>query len=62
MKLRIKGNSLRLRLQQAEIAALREGKAVEETVRFSPASRLVYALERGGDALAASFDGARITV
>ncbi len=62
MKLRIKGNSIRLRLQKAEIASLREGKAIEEEVRFSSTSRLVYALERGGSELSASFDAGRVAV
>lgn len=62
MKLRIRGSSIRLRLTQNEIAALRERRSVEETVVFSPTSRLAYAIERGGDALGASFDGARIVV
>ncbi len=62
MKLRIRGSSIRLRLTQPEIATLRERGSVEETVRFSPSSRLVYAIERGSDALGASFEDGRIVV
>ena len=62
MKLRIRGNSIRLRLTQNEIAALRERGSVEETVRFSPTSRLAYAIERGGEQLGASFESGRIVV
>ncbi len=62
MKLRIKGNSIRLRLTQSEIASLRQGSSIEEIVRFSPTSRLAYVLERGGTELAASFEGGRIAV
>ncbi len=62
MKLRLRGSSIRLRLTQPEIAALRERGSVEETVRFSPTSRLVYAIERGGDALGASFEDGRVVV
>ena len=37
MKLRIKGNSLRLRLTQAEVQRVAEGKAVQEQVSFGSA-------------------------
>ena len=36
MKLRLLGNSLRLRIQQAELAALHQGKTVQEVVQFGP--------------------------
>ena len=47
MKLRIKGNSLRLRLAPSEMARLLESGRVEETIRFGPgpAARLTYAIE-----------------
>jgi hypothetical protein len=51
MKLRIKGNSLRLRISQSEMARLlREGR-IEETIRFAPAAEaaLTYALELGAE-------------
>jgi len=38
MKLRIKGNSLRLRVSQSELARLQAGHEVEEMVRFGPAN------------------------
>jgi hypothetical protein len=46
MKLRIKGNSLRLRVTRSELARLLRGEEIEETVRFgpSPEARLSYAL------------------
>jgi hypothetical protein len=46
MKLRIKGNSLRLRLTQSDVAQLLELGRIEETIQFAPASdaRLTYAL------------------
>jgi hypothetical protein len=63
MKLRIRGNSLRLRLTQTEVAALRDTGFVEETVHFSAMSRLVYAIERsGGGVMNARFDDGRILV
>ena len=63
MKLRIRGNSLRLRLTQSEVAALRDYGSVEETVHFSPTSKLVYAIERsGGGEIGARFDEGRILV
>jgi hypothetical protein len=47
MKLRIKGNSLRLRLGPAEIAQLLAKGRIEETIRFSAeqGATLTYALE-----------------
>jgi hypothetical protein len=48
MKLRIKGNSLRLRVSRSEVASVLKGERVEETIHFAPqaAARLTYALER----------------
>lgn len=43
MKLRIRGNSLRLRLTQGEVQALAETGRVEDTTSFG-VSRLVYSL------------------
>lgn len=62
MKLRIRGDSLRLRLSQAEIARLRETGAVEDRIHFGDRS-LDYALVRA-DVVApgARFDGDRIEV
>ena len=46
MKLRIKGNSLRLRISQPEMAHLLHHGRIEETICFgpSPEARLTYAL------------------
>jgi hypothetical protein len=48
MKLRIKGNSLRLRLSRSEVARLLEGERVEETIHFAPQAmaKLTYAVEQ----------------
>ena len=45
MKLRIQGNALRLRLNQAEVAQFSKTGCFEDSVEFSPGSRLTYALE-----------------
>lgn len=62
MKLRIRGSSLRLRLVQGEVAALGEGRVVEESVALAP-TRLSYAIVRAEvPSVAARFDGARLVV
>ena len=47
MKLRIKGNSLRLRVTRSELAKLIDTGHIEETIHFGPSkdSRLTYILE-----------------
>lgn len=47
MKLRIKGDSLRLRVSRSELAHLLNGHRVEETIHFSaaPDAHLTYGLE-----------------
>lgn len=62
MKLRIKGNSIRLRLSRRDIAQLETNGRVEEWVEFGRTGRFGYALEVGGETVAASFAGGRITV
>lgn len=46
MKLRIKGNSLRLRVTRSELARLTSGEPIEETIHFAPepSAALRYAL------------------
>jgi hypothetical protein len=46
LKLRIKGNSLRLRLSQSEVAGLLASAQIEEVIHFTPAedSALTYTL------------------
>jgi hypothetical protein len=48
MKLRINGNSLRLRVSRSEVARLLRSDRLEETVHFAPEAnaKLTYALER----------------
>ena len=47
MKLRIKGNSLRLRVSRSELARFQAGQRIEETIHFTaaPDATLTYALE-----------------
>jgi hypothetical protein len=49
MKLRIKGDSLRLRVSRSELARLLGGERVDDTIHFSPApdARLTYGLQCG---------------
>jgi hypothetical protein len=48
MKVRIKGNSLRLRISRSEVARLLEGDCLEETIHFAPdaCARFTYALQQ----------------
>ena len=66
MKLRIRGNFLRLRLTKSEVARIGEGGAVEETVEFGgePAQRLIYAIKvkNNIENSTAVFDAGCITV
>lgn len=48
MKLRLRGNSVRLRLSRSEVQAIADGQAVEESTRLGGTARLVYRLETGG--------------
>jgi len=45
MKLRINGNSLRLRVGPSEVTRLIDSGRIQETVHFAPGARLIYALE-----------------
>jgi len=54
MKLRVRGNSIRLRLAQSEVAALLATGAVEECLSFPAGESLRYRLERSAEADAAA--------
>lgn len=45
MKLRIKGDSLRLRLDQADVATLRDAGRVTDVLHVAPGLALTYGLE-----------------
>lgn len=63
MKLRIRGNSVRLRVTQTELDAIGAGETVAETTDFG-GGVLTYrlAVDPEADAIRASFDDAAITV
>ena len=64
MKIRIQGNSLRLRLTQKEVAELRDRNRVESSfIEFAPGRALVYLLEGSfHTTVVAAFDGQVIRV
>jgi hypothetical protein len=64
MKLRIYGNSIRLRLTQTEVARLAAGKHVEQATNFSTTSKLLSCLRSSRDCEqpTATFDGSRLSV
>jgi hypothetical protein len=45
MKLRIQGNSLRLRLNQAEVSQFSKTGFLEDSIQFAPGASFAYALE-----------------
>lgn len=45
MKLRIQGNSLRLRLSQSEVAQFSKTGFVEDSIQFAPGASLSYTIE-----------------
>jgi|HubBroStandDraft_1064217.scaffolds.fasta_scaffold56378_4 hypothetical protein len=64
MKLRIQGDSLRLRLTQREVAELREGGCVQSSLHFASGRSLTYSIASSGEAsqVEADFDGGSIRV
>ena len=63
MKIRIKGNSIRIRLSRTEIADFGAQGYLEERTEFGDAA-FVYALQSNAhkDALSATLTGAKVTV
>lgn len=64
MKLRLKGDTLRLRLSRTEVATLAAEGVVEDAVHVAPGAVLRYRLhaDPGADALAASWQDGTLTV
>lgn len=63
MKLRIRGDSIRLRLTQSEVKRLAEDGRVEESTHFGPDERFTYAIAfGGGDTLSATLSARGIEV
>ena len=63
MKIRIKGNSVRLRLSKTEVDLLGKEGYVEEKTEF-PGSTFTYAIQKlfDGKTLDASFTGKKLTI
>ena len=63
MKLRIRGNSIRLRLSQSDLATLLDGGAVEDCVAFPAGPVLTYRLESSaGESAAAEYGTDRVVI
>ena len=66
MKLRIKGNSMRLRLSQSEVTKLAQRGEIEDTIHFAPQpeAKLTYALNVAppGKALSLQYQSQKITI
>ena len=63
MKLRIKGNTIRLRLTQSEVAIIGAGGSVKETTIFSPTSQFEYEVQaREVSAVEAEYQNNRMAI
>jgi hypothetical protein len=63
MKLRIRGNSVRIRVSKSELAQIEESGSTEDIVRFSPRSALRYRVEvKPGGRVEAQFDGSQLRI
>lgn len=63
MKIRIKDNSLRLRITQGELAQFEREKHVESRISFPNGAAIVYSLSwSNGDEYSVEFDGKNIRV
>jgi hypothetical protein len=66
MKLRLRGNSVRLRLTKSEVSRFAEIGSVEETIEFGlqPYQQLVYTLQSSSEIklIKAEFESNRLTV
>jgi hypothetical protein len=62
MKLRLRGNSIRLRLNREDVDRLALGNILEEQVFFPGSNRFCYCLEPSANGAAAHFDGSSIRI
>lgn len=66
MKLRVKNNSVRLRLTRSEVALFNDSGRVEEVIEFGiePHQRFIYAIESGAETetMRAAIENNRITI
>ncbi len=63
MKLRFRGNTLRLRVNQREVASLADGRSLEEAIAFPNDARFVYLFEPNAEGeRGAAFEHGRIRI
>lgn len=63
MKLRIRGNSLRLRVSRTELQRIAEEGSAEDTIRFAPGTQWTYGIEVSpGGEVAARFGAQALRV
>ena len=64
MKLRLRENSIRFRLQMSEIERLGETGSVKETIRFADNQEFIYTITADSEAgsIAASFDNNHVSI
>jgi hypothetical protein len=64
VKLRIRGNSIRLRLGRSEVRRLADEGRVRESTSFGPTQSLFYTIEAAVDAaeISASFEGGTLRI
>ena len=63
MKLRIRGNSIRLRVSKSELEQIAEHGHAEDRVQFAPNAVLRYRIEtHGADTVAVRFSGSEVAV
>lgn len=62
MKLRIRGNSIRLRLTKSEVERIAAGETVEEIIDLAPATFVYSMLVGDTSKIETSFDGGRLSV
>ena len=62
MKLRLRNNSLRLRLSQAEVRTLAAGETVSASTPFGPADSLTYRVTSAGKSVSATISSNVIVV
>ncbi len=64
MKIRIQGNSIRVRLVRSEVTELGEGRPVQQQTAFSPHSKLVSIIRptQDSETATASLDASTITI
>lgn len=62
MKLRIKGNSIRIRLSKSEVATLSDGLPLREITNFGSAQLVYMVTPVGSEKMSASFENNTVTM